>query len=192
MKLKNWKSRWFSMIGVLSIAGMILAGVVAAPTAAALAQAATPPPKAGQQVRDQILERAYRREQAWLALQQQNLDRMNQIVTKVQNYIAAQQAKGKDVSALQAALAAFQQQIAVAQSSHTTAATALGNHAGFDANGNVTDPALARQTILDGRQALRDAHRVIRQAVTDLRRASRAWRTANGLTAQQPAATPSS
>ena len=69
------------------------------------------------------------------------------------------------MSALQAALSTFQTQIATAQSSHNTTASVLGNHAGFDANGKVTNPDQARQTLLDGRQSLRDAHGVIRQAV---------------------------
>ncbi len=191
MKTANVKSKLYGIVGSLSIAGLVLVSVVAAPTGAALAQTATPPAKAGQQARDQRLERLYRREQDWLNLQQQNLAKTSQIVSKVQTYIANQQANGKDVSALQTALGIFQQQIATAQSSHTTAANVLGNHAGFDANGKVIDPIQARQTLLDGRQALRDAHLELRQAVLDLHRALRAWRQANGLKVL-PAVTPSS
>ena len=189
MNLTHLKSKLFRLIGGLSVAGVMLAGAVATPSGTALAQTATPPARVGQQVRDERLERVYQREQAWLTTQQQNLDKMNQIVSRVQAYIIAQQGRGKDVSALQAALTTFQQQIATAQSSHNTAATVLSNHADFDANGKVTDPNLARQTLLDGRQALRAAHQIMRQAVVDLHRAIRTWREANGLTAR-PAATP--
>jgi exonuclease VII large subunit len=191
MKIANVKSKLFSIVGSLSIAGLVLASVVVAPTGTALAQTATPPARVGQQARDERLERLYQRERDWLNQQQQNLDKTSQIVSKVQIYIANQQAKGKDVSALQAALAAFQQQIATMQSSHTTAANVLGSHAGFDANGKVTDPNQARQTLLDGRQALRAAHLILRQAILDLHRALRAWRQANGLKVL-PMATPSS
>jgi len=190
MKLTNLKVKFFKVVSILSLVGLVLAGIVALPSGTAFAQSATPPAKPGQQARDERLERWYQREQTWLNQQQQNLDKTSNIVTKVQQYIAAQQAKGKDVTALQAALSTFQSQIATARSSHATAATILNNHAGFDANGKVTDPNLARQTLLDGRQALNDAHRILRQAIVDLHRAIRAWRAANGLLVK-PAATPS-
>ncbi len=190
MKSMKLKSKLYKVVGVLSIVGLVLARIAVLPVDMALAQSATPPAKAGQQAHDERLAQWYQREQTWLNQQQQNLDRTNNIVTRVQQYIAAQQARGKDVTALQTALSAFQSQIATARSSHNTAATILSNHAGFDANGKVTDPNLARQTLLDGRQALRDAHLILRQAIVDLHRALREWRIANGLTAK-PAATPS-
>ncbi len=191
MNISPLKSKLFSLIGGLSVAGLVLAGVVAAPTGTVLAQTATPPARPGLQSRGERLERWYQREQDWLDKQQQNLDRMNQIASKAQSYIANQQVRSKDVSALQTALAIFQQQIATAQSSHHTAANVLSHHAGYDANGKITNASQAQQTLIDGRQALSDAHLTMRQAVLDLRRAVRAWRVANGLTTS-PTATPGS
>src|SRR5512143_3250120 len=191
MKLSNLKFNVFKAVSILSLVGLVLAGIVALPSGTAFAQSATPPAKPGQQARDERLERWYQREQTWLNQQQQNLDRTSNIVTRVQQHIADQQAKGKDVTALQAALSTFQSQIATAQSSHATAATILNTHAGFDVNGKVTDPNQARQTLLDGRQALHDAHLILRQAIVDLHRAVREWRQANRLSVK-PAATPGS
>ena len=194
MLAKNLKSKLYGVIGGLSIAGMMLAGVIAAtPTSAALAAPATPPAPQGQldQSVTTRLEQAYQREQTWLSQQANNLNRLNNVVDKVQEFITTQQGKGKDVTALQAALTTFKSQIAAAQSAHSTAANVLSTHTGFDANGKVTDKAQARQTVLDARQSLRDARTTIRQAVNDLHRAIRGWRQANGVKAQQPAATPS-
>ena len=181
-------------IAGLSISGVVLAGVVAAMPASAAYAAPGTPPAPGQPgaVRNERLEQAYQREQAWLSQQQDNLNKMNSIAERVQQFITTQRDKGKDVSALQAALATFKSQIAAAQASHTTAANVLSAHLGFDANGKVTDAAQARQTLLDARQSLRDAHNVMRQAVLDLHRAIRAWRQASVTKDQQPAATPSS
>ncbi len=194
MFTQDLQSKLQRLIAGLSVGGLVLAGVVAAvPASAALAAPATPPAQ-GQlaQTREGRLERAYQREQQWLSTQQDNLNKMNGAADKVQQFITTQQGKGKDVTALQDALATFKAQITAAQSSHTVAVNVLNTHLGFDASGKVTNAVQARQTVLDALQALRDAHNVMRQAVTDLHRAVRAWRLANGVKAQQPTVTPGS
>ncbi len=127
----------------------------------------------------QGLEKAYKYEQQWLAVQQERLSKTGEIAAKVQAFIDAQKAKGKDTSALEAALATYHQQIATAQGQHATAESILGAHAGFDADGHVTDRALAKQTVKEARQALADAHRTLQQAGQDLRSALKAYRVAN-------------
>ncbi len=182
MFTKNLKSKWQKIVAGLSVSGLVLAGIIAAaPTHAAYAAPATPPaPAQTEQTRNARLERVYQREQQWLNTQQDNLNKMNNIADKVLQFITTQQGKGKDVTALQAALTTFKSQIATAQASHAIAAGALNTHVGFDVNGKVTDAAQARQTLLDARQSLRDAHNVMRQAIYDLHRALRTWRQANG------------
>lgn len=131
------------------------------------------------------------REQKWLALQQTRLDDANKIVGLVQTYINNQNAKGQDTSALVAALATYQQQLATAQASHTNAANLLSAHAGFDNNGNVTNPTQAHQTLVDAHQALLDAHNVLNQAGTDLHKALDAYRDTHKPTpVPAPTATP--
>ena len=117
--------------------------------------------------------------QKWLSVQQTHLEATGQIVSKMQDYIADQQAKGKDTSSLEAALATFQSQIAAAQASHDTAASILSAHAGFDDNGQVTDPDQARQTLISARQSLADAHNILRQAERDLHKAVKDYRDQN-------------
>ena len=143
-----------------------------APTA--YADNGTPPAGDGKS-----LEKAYQREQKWLSEQTDHLSKANEAAAKVQSWIDELKSKGKDTSALEAALAAFKQQIAAAQSSHDTAANILSTHAGFDANGQVTDRYLAKQTVKSAYQALSDAHKVLRQAREDLYKAIKAFREAN-------------
>ncbi len=194
MFTKNLKSKWQKIVAGLCVSGLVLAGIIAAaPTHAAYAAPATPPaPVQTEQTRNARLEKVYQREQQWLNTQQDNLNKMNNIADKVQQFITAQQGKGRDVTALQAALATFKSQIATAQASHATAAGVLSTHLGFDVNGKVTDTVQARQTLLDARQSLRDAHAVMRQAVYDLHRALRTWRQANGLKAATATPMPAS
>ena len=155
---------------------------------AVLAQAARDLRTAVNQFRDiKVQQNRLAREQKWLSEQQTNLDKAVSIVSKVQTYITNQKAKGQDTSSLEAALATYQRQLAAAQASHTTAANVLGAHAGFDNSGNVTNPALARQTLTDAHQALSDAHSMLVQAGTDLRKALKDYRESHPAT---PAPTP--
>ena len=188
MKHFNIKSKFVRLISGLSIVALAFTAFAAAPAGVAFADTPTPTPKPGQAARTARLEKEYQREQEWLTRQQANLTKANVLVTKVQNFINVQNAAGKDTTALQQALAVFQQQLITAQAAHHTAATILSNHAGFDANGKVTDAAQARQTLLDARQSLRDARRTLMQGTRDLHRAIKEYRAANKKSV--PAATP--
>ena len=130
-------------------------------------------------LRKAVLEKAFARENTASSAQAANLQRIAKLATTAQDWITKAQAKGWDVSDLQAALTTFNGQIANAQSLHNTAAGMLAAHAGFDASGKVTDPAGAAQTVKDARQSLKDAHGVIQQAAADLRSAIRTFRSAH-------------
>jgi hypothetical protein len=158
----------------------------------ALAQGGKDLRAAIQQFRDtKVQQNRLATEQKGLAQQQTTLDNANGIVAKVQTYIANQKAKGQDTSALEAALATFQQQLSTAQASHTSAANLLTTHAGFDNSGNVTDPTQAHQTLMDAHQALTDAHNVLKQAGQDLRKALQDYRDTHKVTpVAAPTATP--
>jgi hypothetical protein len=162
------------VVSALAVIMLALGSIWLAPATPALAAAGTPQPKAtadGTQ-----LKNAYEREQKALTTQADNLAKAGESATKVQALIDAQKAKGVDTTAIEAALATAKSQVATAQSSHDTAATILGTHAGFDASGNVTDVALARQTLTTARQALGDAHTVLQEARRDLQAALKEFR----------------
>jgi hypothetical protein len=161
------------------VAGAAMSLVLAATGLVTVAPTYAAPPTPPAAARAEALETQLKREQSWLAVQENHLTRVNQVAAAVQHYIDAQNAAGKDTSALADALATFQSQIATAQSSHDTAAKTLSEHAGFDASGHVTDRLQARQTLIDGQQALWDGHHTLQQAALDLRRAIRTYRQAN-------------
>jgi hypothetical protein len=184
MKRLNFlrKAVWILFSGLV-ICLLTAASFLVAPAGVLYAGDNAPRPRAAPTQRgenlDQLLHNWYLREQVWLSAQQNHLDRANQLATKLQTYITKQQGQGKDTASLQAALTTFQQQVGTAQSAHDTAASTLSTHAGFDANGQVTDTSQARQTIVSARQSMYDAHLDLKQAVVDLHNAFRQWREAN-------------
>lgn len=165
--------------GALAIAAVLVLVVmnlaIAAPT-----YAQSPAPQTNRpDPRKDMRERQFKREQTWFNGQTKVLADTGTIATKTQNYIDAQNALGKDTSSLVAALATFNSQVATAQSSHDAAGALIRAHAGFDANGTVTDLTQASQTVIDTRKSLLDTRKTLRQAVVDLRNAIRAYRQAN-------------
>ncbi len=173
------------------LSGIILSGLGAlallasafafAPLAPAYADNGTPPtptPNNGAKA-DERLAQAYTRTQSWLKEQTDNLGKANDAAVKAQTQIDTLKAKGKHTSTLEAALAAFKTQVVAAQTDHDKAVGILSTHAGFDAQGKVTDRTQARQTLTSARQSLEDAHLTLRQALLDLHVAIRDWRKAN-------------
>ncbi len=98
-----------------------------------------------------------------------------QIAQATQSFIDSQKSAGKDTTALQNALATFNQDIQSALAANTTAGTLLANPAGFDASGNVTDRPAARQTLRSAGQSLRQAHLDLRNGTLTLRQAMRSF-----------------
>jgi hypothetical protein len=166
-----------SMAPLFLIAGFIFIGL--APVSPVYANTLSTPtprfPKVDEHL-NQVLSYQLKREQAWLAIQQNHLDKANQDILTAQNLINQAQAEGKDVADLQAGLTVFKAQIGNAQSDHTTAAGIISTHAGFDSNGVVTDSGAAHQTVIDARQSLDKAHTTIDQAVRDFSWVVKDWK----------------
>jgi hypothetical protein len=137
------------------------------------------PPTPAQGLAGQALSRIYQWELTALDRQADRLNRIGGIVAKVQSLIDNLASQGKDVTPLQQALAAFQTQVALAQSEYDQAASILHSHGGFDGDGQVTDRSQALQTVRQAAQALRDCHRILLQAGHDLRQVLREWRANN-------------
>ena len=140
--------------------------------------APTRTPRAGQQA-DQELTFTLQREQNFLQRQQIHLTQAQQVAAKAQTLIDRADAKGVDVTDLKNALAAFNSQVAAAKATHDQAASILSAKNGFDANNQVTDRQTAHQTLLDARNALRQAHLTLQNAVLSLRTAAQNWRVAH-------------
>ncbi len=152
-----------------------LAGIVAAPVSIARAEETTSP----QGVSNARLE--YRLKQMKLQLQgQQNrIDLARLAAEEAQDRIESLKAEGKDTASLESALAIFNDQIDEAQAKHDEAQDIIDAHAGFDANGKVTDAEQAKATLQGARGAMREAQEILHNAGRDFRQAVRDFRQNN-------------
>ena len=151
-------------------------GLASLPFVSVAAQGAndTTPPPAGQ-VSNERLEKVWAR-------QLKIYDRMgkvNQVVDKVQKLLDRASAKGKDVSAVQAALDAFKAAIKKAQPTYESIKGIVDSHQGFDANGKVTDPTQAKETIMAMRGKFQEIKTAMNGTGKALRDAIKAYREAN-------------
>ena len=133
---------------------------------------------------DDRLQRAWAREQRVYDRLGRFFDNVDARIERGQQLIDKARARGKDVSALQAALDAFQAAVKQARPTYESINRIVSSHQGFDANGAVVDPVKAFQTVLDMRDKLQEIRTTVVPAAKALRQAIRDFRLAN-----RPAAT---
>jgi hypothetical protein len=132
-----------------------------------------------------------RLERIW-ARQLRIYDRFGQadeLIDRAQRLIDRAKKNGKDVSAVQSALDAFESAVKVAQPTYESMKGIVSSHSGFDGNGTVTDPVKARQTIQAMRSRIQEIKAALNGSGRALREAIRAFREANPR--PQPTVTPS-
>ena len=149
----------------------LLVGVWVVPAAAAQPEPQRPRPGDGNGAKY-----AYRLALLRLDAQQDQIDHAGAVADLAEEYIADEQAAGYDASILETALVDLRAKLAEAQDHHDLAAEILEEGAGFDEEGNVVDPRLARETMRDGLRAMRDAGRALREGHRDYREALREYR----------------
>jgi hypothetical protein len=128
---------------------------------------------------DARLEKVWAREQAIYQRQDDRLAKADEFFAKVQSGIDKAIAKSYDASAIQAALDALETAVDAARPIHENAASIIAAHAGFDANGKVTDRAQARETVKLLGQSLKDYRSTVGDPFRALREAVKAFREAH-------------
>jgi len=179
MKTLFRKTIFVALVIVLSLAATPFVSVFAAGK-----NDPTPPPAERRQISNERLERVWARQ---LRLYKR-MGHIDELITKAQKLIDRVKANGKDVSALQAALDAFEAAVKAAQPSYESAKGIINSHQGFDSNGKVTDPAQARETVKALRAKFKEIHDAMDGTGKLLREAIRAFRQANPR--PQPTPTP--
>ena len=185
MNIKGSHLKQVVIVGAIMVA--LVAGAFLAPVvqAAAPGQAGTPPAPQNQAPqnsgetaaqRASRLENRFQSEQKWLQAQQSRLDQLNTRAGKVETLIEGLKGKGLDTSLLETALADFKAALASATTMHQDAAGVLNTHAGFDANGKVTDAQQAQMTIQAAGQSLQEARQTLNKATRDLVKDMRQFR----------------
>lgn len=134
------------------------------------------------------LERVWAREQAVYQRQSSRLANAGTFLGKVQTLIDKANQKGWDTSAVQAALNALSAVIPAVQAAHNPGAALIASHAGFDADGKVSDRTSAIATAQSLAQVIKNTHSAWDGTGKALRQAIKAFREAH----PRPTATPTS
>lgn len=108
-----------------------------------------------------------------------NLEYQDEFVARIEDLVAKAKENGKDVSAIETALADYKKAVEASQPLYEQAVQLVQTHAGFDANGKVTDLEKARETVKSLGETLQKHREVMGDALKALREALKAFRDAN-------------
>ena len=133
------------------------------------------------------LEYLWASQQARYKIQSDRLASASNLIARAQALIDAANSKGWDTSGVQAALNALSAVIPAVQAAHDPGAAIIASHAGFDANGNVTDRPTAIATVKSMAQVFKNTRAAMNGTWKALHDAVKAFRQAH----PRPATTPS-
>lgn len=169
MKKMLKKTILFALVAALAVASL--------PFVSVAAQGANDPtpPAAQAEVSNEKLEQVWARQlKAY-----ERMGKTDEFVAKVQKLLDRASANGKDVSAVQAALDAFVEAAKDAKPIYESANGIINSHQGFDANGKVTDPAKAKETVKAMREKMQEIRTAMDGTGKALHEAIKAFRKAN-------------
>jgi hypothetical protein len=120
--------------------------------------------------------RMHKLEIGWYNDQTALIKKADQLGVKFAALIKSESSEGKDVTILQTALDTFTAEVAATREIHAVAATAIFTAVGYRVDGNVKDRIVAGQSLLDGRDSLKEANFRLNQAMADLEKGFIKWR----------------
>ena len=163
------KSILAAMVVALAFAALPVTSVFAAD------DPITPQPE----ISNEKLERIWARQLKAYERLGKAIDGSDAFIEKVQARIDKAAENGKDVTALQAALDAFEAAVKDAHPLYESTKGIINSHRGFDESGKVTDAEQARETVKEMHDALKDIKSAMGGTGKALREALRAFREAN-------------
>ena len=159
---------------------LIVASVLAAfPVTSAYASGLSDPenpPVDTTRMTDERLERVWARMQRVYERQGHTLERADAMIERVQALINRVAENGRDVTALQTALDAFNEALKEAHPIYESAKGILNAHQGFDVDGKVTDHEKAVETVKDLGDKLKEVREIVGEPGNALREALKAFR----------------
>jgi hypothetical protein len=178
----------FALIAALAVAAMPLVSASAMGDTLTNTYDPTTPP--AEKVSDERLAQVWARQLKAYDRLGKGFDRADDFITKAQELIDRASQNGKDVTALQAALDAFEASIEEALPMYESAAGIVESHEGFDDKGSVIDAEKAKETVRLMGEKLKEIRTVMDGTGQALREAIKAFRDANPR--PKPTATPES
>ena len=135
----------------------------------------TPIPGLGR-VPNETLVRMHKQEVGWYNDQEALFKNANTLSAAFAALITAEAKQGKNVAVLQGGLDTFKAEVAASREIHNVAGATIFTLIGFKASGDVRDRLVAGQSLLDGRDSLKEAHFRLIKAMADLRKSFAKWR----------------
>jgi hypothetical protein len=175
------KTVLFALVAALAMASLPLVSVSAAGVD-------DPQPPQGT-VTNEKLEQVWARQQRTYEKIGKGFDRSDEFIANAQKLIDRAKSNGKDVTALQAALDAFETAVKDAHPIYEGGKGIINSHQGFDANGKVTDPEKAKETVQEMREKLQEIRSAMDGTGKALREAIKAFRAANPRPTKTPTPT---
>jgi len=175
MKMLFKKTILLALVAALATLGVASLPFVS--VSAAGANDPTPPPQ--RVVSNERLEQVWARQQRIYEKLGNGFDRADEFTERVQNLIDRAIENGKDVSAVQAALDAFEDAIKEAHPIYESGKGIVNSHQGFDSNGKVTDSEKAKETVKAMHDKLQEVKTAMNGTGRALREAIKAFREAN-------------
>ncbi len=169
------KSVFKKMILAVMAATLVFA---AFPATSAFAQGENPPTKNGE-VRNEKLEKAWAHQLKLYNNLGKGFEDIDAQIAKFQKRIDKAAENGKDVTALQAALDAFEAAMKSAKPTYESMNGIVNSHQGFDSNGKVTDSEKAKSTVQAMGAKLKEVKSSMNGTGKALRDAFKAFREAN-------------
>ena len=163
------------------VALIVVLGMAAFPAsnvyAAGRADETTPPERTEKS--GERLEKAWERALKMNQIIGRIFDNVDRVTEKIQTLIDKATENGKDTANLQAALDAFTASVDEARPIYEDAQALIRSHSGFDANGNVTVPEKAIETLKYLKESYQEIREITGVKGKALREAIKAFREAN-------------
>lgn len=163
----------------LLVALVIALAVASLPLGSVSAAGEDDPVPAQGQVTNERLERVWARQIRLYEKIGVGFERSDAFVERVQKLIDRAKENGKDVSAVQSALDAFEEAMKDAHPVYESAKGIINSHQGFDKDGKVTDPEKAKETVKAMGEKLKEIRDAMGGTGRALHEAIRAFREAN-------------
>jgi DNA repair exonuclease SbcCD ATPase subunit len=146
------------------------------PVTSAFAQGENPAPTG--EVSNEKLEKAWARQLKMYERLGNGFDDLDGQIEKIQERIDKAASNGRDVTALQAALDAFEAASKTTQPIYDSIESIVNSHEGFDADGKVTDAGQAKSTVQEMGAKLKEVKSSMDGTGKALREALKAFRKA--------------
>lgn len=167
------KAFFRKFVPVLILLVVIAAALPTPAYAASAAQEEQPAPE--NRDPNRIIESRFKQEQRRNERQAKGGERIDTLLERIESRLSRAEEQGLDTSAVESALADFETARAEAAALHSKAGELIDAHAGFDAEGKVTDAETAAQTVEDihllidqARDGIADGREAVQHALWDL------------------------